>query len=180
MKKFQHRSVTADLLIKIIAVIVVSFITLFLFNYLISGTFYAVDFWSMISGVITTVAAIVALIVFLRNIIINNLYEICNDYVGNEFYRIIARDEILLKEYKKLEKKYEGISDETKLEHNSTYMSELDVLYRKCYINAFEYYLKEMWWLGKLVIKIHSFILSGNFSLHMEYMRAYRRDWFKE
>jgi len=180
MKRFQGRSATADLLIKIIIIIIVSFIVLFVFNFLISGTIYAVDFWSMISSVVTTLIAIVALIIFLRNVIINYIYEACWDMVGNEFYNsILPNDKELMEEYKKLEIKFKDVEDDERYVHNSDYMKELDVLYRKCYINAFKEYLEEMWWLGKFVLKLHGFIITGNYSLHMEYMKAYRRDWFE-
>lgn len=180
MKRFQWRSTTADLLLKIILIIIVSFIVLFLFNFLISGNIYAVDFWSMISSVITTLVAFVALIIFLRNVIINNIYEACWDMVGNEFYNsILPNDKELIKKYKKLEKKYKDVKDDEKFAHDSDYMKELDVLYRECYINAFKDYLEEMWWLGKFVLKLHGFIITGDYSLHMEYMKAFRKDWFE-
>lgn len=180
MKRFQWRSTTADLLIKIIIVIIVSFIVLFVFNFLISGTIYAVDFWSMISSVVTTILALVALIIFLRNVIINNIYEACRDFVGNEFYNsILPNDKKLIEKYKELEIKFKDVKDDERYVHNSGYMKELDVLYRECYINAFKDYLEEMWWLGKFVLKLHGFIITGDYSLHMEYMKAFRKDWFE-
>lgn len=133
MKRFQWRSVTADLLMKIIVIIILSFIALFAFNFLISGTIYAVNFWSMISSVITTFVALVALIIFLRNVIINNIYEVCLDMVGNEFYNsILPYDEKLLEKYKELQIKFKDVNDDVRFAHNSDYMKELDVLYREC------------------------------------------------
>lgn len=37
-----------------------------------------------------------------------------------------------------------------------------------------------MWWLGKFVIKLHGFVVTGDYSLHMEFMKAYRKDWFED
>lgn len=172
MKKWKSRSVGTDLIVKGIFGITVFMILLLGFNYCISGTLYAADFWTMISGVVTTLAAFIALIVFSRRAIIENLYLSTWDAVMATFYSDIENDDKLSEKYFELEKQY---GDDIK-----GFFKAIEPMQRIYLIDCFKEYIDNLNILERLVINLYSLFTVGKFSSHLEVMRAIYRDWFTE
>lgn len=84
---------------------------LLLFNLLISGNFYADRFWTMVSGVITTIAAFIAIIVFARRAIIAGYYLSALDYAMATFYDELETNKELFQLYNSIRTKYNPKSD---------------------------------------------------------------------
>lgn len=172
MKKWKSRSVGTDLIVKGILGIIVFIMLLLGFNYCISGTIYAADFWTMISGVVTTLAAFIALIVFSRRAIVENLYLSTWDAVMATFYRDIEKDVKLSEKYFELEKQYGDDTD--------GFFKSIEPMQRTYLINCFKDYIDNLNILERLVINLYSLFTVGKFSSHLEVMRAIYRDWFTE
>ena len=59
-QKWQRRSFATDFIVKGLFCIILFVVLLFSFNYAISGSLYASEFWDMIGGVLAFIASLLA------------------------------------------------------------------------------------------------------------------------
>lgn len=168
--KWGNRSVSSVFIIKGISFIVIFVILLFGFNYLISGTLYAVDFWNMVSGILQLIASFIAIIVFARKAIIEGYYISTHDYTMATFYDDIEEDPNFSKKYHEINERYPNDA-QARVEELKPIMSHY------FYLN-FNYYIDNMNWIEKFIIKLYSVFVVGSYSTRLELSRARRRDWF--
>ena len=91
-QKWQRRSFATDFIVKGLFWIILFVVLLFSFNYAISGSLYASEFWDMIGGVLAFIASFIALIFFARRAIIGGYYISVHDCVMATFYTDIEND----------------------------------------------------------------------------------------
>lgn len=168
--KWENRSVSSDFIIKGISFIVVFIILLFGFNYLISGTLYAVDFWNMVSGILQLIASFIAIIVFARKAIIEGYYISTHDYTMATFYDDIEEDPIFSQTYYDINDKYPNDAHAR--------VKALEPMMSHYFYLNFNYYIDNMNWIEKFIIKLYSVFVVGSYSTHLELSRARRRNWF--
>ena len=171
LKKWKNRSFATDLIFKGLGALFMFVIILLLFNFLISGNIYASDFWTMISGVITTIAAFIAIIVFARRAIIEGYYLSTLDYAMATFYAELENNKDLSQMYNSIKNRYNQKGDIPKKE-----WEELQEYY--CYL-CFKNYIDNMNSIEKLIICLYSYFTIADFSTHLELSRAARKEWFE-
>ncbi|GAB6697540.1 hypothetical protein BOVMAS02_14630 [Streptococcus uberis] len=168
--KLKSRSAATDFITKGIILIFVFIITLFGFNYLISGTLYAVEFWNMVSGVLALIASFIALIVFSRKAIIEGYYISSHDYTMATFYDEIEEDPNFAQTYYDINDKYPNDAHAR--------VKALEPLMSHYFYLNFKYYIDNMNSIEKFIIKLYSVFVVGSYSTHLELSRARRRNWF--
>lgn len=168
--KWRFRSASTDFITKGMILIFVFIITLFGFNYLISGTLYAVDFWNMVSGVLTLIGSLIALVVFSRNAIIEGYYISTHDYTMATFYDDIEEDPNFSKKYHEINERYPN-------DAHARVKALEPIMSHYFYLN-FKYYIDNMNWIEKFIIKLYSVFVVGKYSTYLELSRARRRNWF--
>ena len=171
LKKWKNRSFATDFIFKGLGVIFIFITMLLLFNLLISGNFYADRFWTMVSGVITTIAAFIAIIVFARRAIIAGYYLSALDYAMATFYDELETNKELFQLYNSIRTKYNPKSDIFKKE-----FEELQAHY--CYL-CFKNYIHNMISIEKLIICLYSYFTIADFSTHLELRKASQKEWFE-
>lgn len=169
-QKWERRSFGTDFIAKGLFWIILFVVILFGFNYLISGNFYASEFWDMVGGVLALIAAFIALIVFSRRALIEGYYISSLDLAMAIFYDEIEHDPYFSKRYHEINEKY--------ADNDIERVKALEPLQEHyCYI-CFKQYIEEMNWLEKFIICLYSVFTIGEFSLYMELSRARKRKWF--
>ncbi|HGA1225539.1 TPA: hypothetical protein ACIRGX_002107, partial [Streptococcus suis] len=171
-QKWQRRSFATDFIVKGLFWIILFVVLLFSFNYAISGSLYASEFWDMIGGVLAFIASFIALIFFARRAIIEGYYISVHDCVMATFYTDIENDPYYSKTYHDINKKY---ADDVK-----TRLKALEPLQKHYFYCCFKEYIEQMNWLEKFVICLYSAFTVGSFSTHLELSRARRRNWFED
>ena len=152
--------------------IILFVVILFGFNHLISGTFYASEFWDMVGGVLALIAAFIALIVFSRRALIEGYYISSLDFAMATFDDEIEHDPDFSKRYHEINEKY--------ADNNRERIKALEPLQEHyCYL-CFKQYIEEMNWFEKFVICLYSAFTVGKFSINLELSRARRRNWFED
>lgn len=158
MKKHLNIDANTSKLINL-AIFALFFISIILFfNKMLYGSFLTNDFWNFISGLIETVAAFIAIIIFLRKVIITNLYMSTYDYSMETFY-----DEFGDKIFNSPSK----LSDK-----------EIENLQRIYIIQNFSMYLNDVHIIQKFILKSYSFFSTSDWDLSLELRTASRKDWF--
>ena len=171
-QKWEHRSFGTDFIAKGLFWIILFVVILFSFNYLISGNFYASEFWDMVGGVLALTAAFIALIVFSRRALIEGYYIGSLDLAMATFDDEIKHDPDFSKRYHEINEKYsDNVSELVKA------LEPLQEHY--CYL-CFKQYIEEMNWFEKFVICLYSAFTVGKFSINLELSRARRRNWFED
>ena len=169
-QKWERRSFGTDFIAKGLFWIILFVVILFGFNYLISGNFYASEFWDMVGGVLALIAAFIALIVFSRRALIEGYYISSLDLAMAIFYDEIEHDPYFSKRYHEINEKY--------ADNDIERVKALEPLQEHyCYI-CFKQYIEEMNWLEKFIICLYNVFTIGEFSLYMELSRARKRKWF--
>lgn len=172
LKKWKNQSFATDFIFKGLGAIFIFVIILLLFNFLISGNFYADRFWTTISGVITTIAAFIAMIVFARRAIIEGYYISTLDYAMATFYDELETNKELFQLYNSIKTKYDPKSDIFRKE-----LEKLQAHY--CYL-CFKNYIHNMNSIEKLIICLYSYFTVADFSTSLELKKAVRKKWFDE
>lgn len=152
--------------------IILFVVILFGFNHLISGTFYASEFWDMVGGVLALIAAFIALIIFARRALIEGYYISSYDQVMSTFSTEVQKYEDHSKLYHAILEKYDKdiFGRDKALQPLQTYFLNL----------CFKDYMENLNWLEKFVICLYSAFTVGKFSINLELSRARRRNWFED
>ena len=171
-QKWELRSFGTDFIAKGLFWIILFVVILFSFNYLISRTLYASEFWDMVGGVLALIAAFIALIIFARRALIEGYYISSFDYVMSTFSTEVQKDESFSKLYHAILEKYDKdlFGLEKALQPLQTHFLNL----------CFKDYMENLNWLEKFVICLYSTFTVGKFSINLELSRARRRNWFED
>lgn len=171
-QKWERRSFGTDFIAKGLFWIILFVVILFGFNYLVSGNFYASEFWDMVGGVLSLIAAFIALIIFARRALIEKYYISSYDYVMSTFITEVQKNDDFSKLYHAIVEKYDKdlFGLEKALQPLQTHFLYL----------CFKDYMENLNLLEKFVICLYSAFTVGKFSINLELSRARRRNWFED